>query len=152
MGWEYRQLKGSFRLRENNYYSSFIAVADDCKATEAKIPKPRGTSKTGVEVQFEMMHQHPKKYTQEDVLFAIWRNRQDGESTSEELKIQRSEFFEKPQPCLRTSALAKTHGWGILFDKAGKTSLCAVESEEYRQHLNDSSLCQLKALSSKRVR
>ncbi len=139
-------------MKDSNYYSTFIAVADDSKATEARVPKPRGTSKTAAEVQFEMMHQHPNRYTQEDVLFAIWRNRQHDEPTDGELELQRFQFFEKPQPCLRTSPLAKTYGWGIAFDNNGKTSLCAVESDEYRRYLEDKDLQQLKAMRSKRAK
>lgn len=134
-----------------NYVQSFIAVADDCKVTAAKVPAPRGKKKTLAEIQYEMLAEHPFTYTQEDVLFNSWMVRQDlGDLSADEVAEARRQFFAKGRPCLRTSPLTRTHGWGLVFDVEGRVALCPMESSEYAAYLADGSLKKIKALSSKR--
>ena len=140
-------------MKDHNYYDTFIAVADDSTCETAKIPQPRGSAKTVPQMQFEMLHDNPFRFTQEDVLFTVWLDRQDqSDLTADEIQASREAFFSKGQACLRTSALAKTHGWGFIFDQEGKVALCPVESNDYRRHLQNEGLEQLKAMRSKRAR
>lgn len=134
-----------------NYTSSFITVAEDCKADVAKVPKPRGKSKTVAEIQYGMLAEHPFTYTQEDVLFESWFRRQDLEVSEGEREALRDEFFAKDQPCLRTSPLTRSHGWGLVFDEDGRVALCAMESSDYQAHLDDDSLKKIPAMRSKRA-
>lgn len=135
-----------------NYLKSFIAVAEDCKVTEAKVPQARGNSKTVAEIQYEMIGEHPFEYTQEDVLFESWLRRQDLEDPSpDEVAALREQFFAKDQPCLRTSPLTRTHGWGLVFDDDGGVALCAMESPDYQKYLESGDLKVIKAMRSKRA-
>nr|WP_269329315.1 DUF6157 family protein [Kineosporia babensis] len=131
--------------------SSFISVAEDSKATEASVPPARGTGRTVAQIQYELLRDEPYAHTQEDVLFASWFERQGMENVSgAEMAQLRAEFFAKDQPCLRTSPLARTYGWGLVFDEKGGVALCAMESPEYQELLH-SDLKQIKAMRSKRA-
>lgn len=134
------------------YYDTFISVAPDFAGDSAKIPAPRGTSKTVAQMQYDMLIDAPFEHTQEDVLFNIWLTRQDlGPLADDEIASLRAEYFAKGQACLRASPLTKTYGWGVVFDDQGRAALCAVESDEYRSHLANGDLKQLAAMRSKRA-
>jgi Family of unknown function (DUF6157) len=138
-----------------NYYDTLIAIADDCPAETAVVPTERGGKVTIAGFQHDMLADHPYEYTQEDVLFETWYQRQSfPEHTHQEKAKLREEFFSKPQACLRSSPLPKKFGWGFLFDKDGKVALCAAGSELYVhivQGESDSPVKVLKALRSKRA-
>ncbi len=138
----------------DNYFETFIAVAEDCKVEQAKVPEPRGGKPTVAMMQYEMLSK-PFEHTQEEVLFEVWLARQDNlDATAlaeDELVAMREQFFAKGQPCLRASPLTKTHGWGVIFDADGKAALVAMESPDYNKHLNNPNLEVLKAMRSKRA-
>ncbi len=135
-----------------NYYSTFITVAEDCKVSAAKVPVPRGKGPTVAQIQHEMLTENPATYVQEDVLFESWFRRQGlGAVSADEIAEQRSAFFAKEQPCLRTSPLARTHGFGFHFDDEGRITLWAMESPEYQNYLGDDSIKKVAALRSKRA-
>ncbi|MGH1487937.1 MAG: DUF6157 family protein [Acidimicrobiales bacterium] len=144
-------------MSDHNYFDTFISVAEDCPVNEAKIPQPRGKSRTVAMMQFDMLHEHPFGHTQEDVLFEVWLARQTAAGSvaeglaEDEVAELRRQFFAKGQPCLRASPLTKTHGWGVLFDADGRAAIFGMETEEYQVHAGDSSLTQLKAMRSKRA-
>lgn len=123
----------------NNYFDTFIAVADDSAAEVAVEPPVRATP-TVATLQYQMLRE-PYKHRMEDVLFEVWLIRQDGKTldadalSADEIAALREEFLAQPQPCFRTSALGKTYGWGIDFDSEGRAALFAVESAEYKQRM-----------------
>jgi hypothetical protein len=136
---------------DHNYYRTLIAVADDCPVTSSVVPTDRGGKQTVATLQYNMLADKPFVYTQEDVLFATWFDRQDlPPKSAAELADLREEFFAKPKPCLRTSPLAKKYGWGFAFDEQGRVKLCPMESAEYRDLLAGEDLTILKAMKSSR--
>ncbi|GIO99531.1 hypothetical protein J14TS5_46170 [Paenibacillus lautus] len=136
-------------MKDMNYYDTFIQVAEDCPISEAIIPKVKGESKTIPVIQYEMLSNHPYRYTQEDVLFEVFAER--NQISEQERATAREKFFSKGQPCLRTSSLGKRYGWGIHHDANGKVAIYAVESEEYVKLMNDRGIAQCKAMRSKRA-
>jgi hypothetical protein len=136
-------------MKDHNYYATFIEAADDCPAEVAEIPKAKGDAKTVPVLQYEMIANHPYQYTQEDVLFEVFAIR--NHIPDEQKQAEREKFFSKGQPCLRTSSLGKRYGWGIHIDGQGKVALYAVESEEYRKWMNDSSIKHVKAMRTSRA-
>lgn len=138
-----------------NYYRTLIAVADDCRATRGTVPVATGGRKTVAVLQYELIAGSPFQLTQEDVLFQSWLARQyaPGELSDEERGRLRREFFAKPRACLRSSPLAKTYGWGLLFDEHGRVGLCPMESAEYRRLVagEDPGITVLKAFRSRRA-
>ncbi|MCQ6559971.1 DUF6157 family protein [Paenibacillus mendelii] len=135
-------------MKDNNYYATFIEVAEDCPVTVAEIPVPKGKTKTVPVMQFEMIANHPYRSTQEDVLFEVYAIR--NQIPEEQRPAEREKFFSKGQPCLRTSSLGKRYGWGIHHNSEGKLALYAMESEEYQKLLNDTSIKRVKAMRSSR--
>ncbi|MEV1203865.1 DUF6157 family protein [Microbispora rosea] len=141
-----------------NYYSTLIAVADDCPVTAAEVPGGRGGRPTVAVFQYELISGAPYGLTQEDVLFETWLRRQDlpADLPAERRAELRKEFFSRSQACLRASPLPKKHGWGLLFDQDGRIALCPMESEEYRRLVDgaqagqDGGVRVLKALRSRR--
>ncbi|MFI2743407.1 DUF6157 family protein [Zhouia sp. PK063] len=131
-------------MKTTNYINTFIAVADDCKATEGKIPPLRADHKTVANFQFEMIAHHPYQYTSDDVIYATYKIKQGNTALS------RDEYFSTGKACLRTSPLAKTYGWGIHANENGKVAVYEVNSEKYFQLQNDTSIVQTKAMRSKR--
>ena len=134
-------------MHTTNYANTFIEVADDCKAAEGA-PPPEKQAKTIARMQYELVQANPYYYTSDDVLFAIYAER--GGVGEAEREFKRAEFFSKGQPCLRSSPLAKTYGWGIHFDGAGKIALYPRGSEDYERLRGDGSLKHLKAMRSAR--
>jgi hypothetical protein len=98
-----------------------------------------------------MLSEHPFTYTQEDVLFESWFARQGLEVGDDEKAELRKQFFAKDQPCLRTSPLTRTHGWGLVFDEQGRVALCGMDSPDYAKHLESGDLKVIKAMRSKRA-
>jgi hypothetical protein len=136
-------------MKDMNYYNTFIQVAEDCPASVAIIPKGKGESKTIPVIQYEMISNHPYQYTQEEVLFEVFAER--NQISEQERATAREKFFSKGQPCLRTSSLGKRYGWGIHHNAQGKVAIYAVESEEYAKLMNDKGITQVKAMRSKRA-
>ncbi|GLX09162.1 DUF6157 family protein [Microbispora sp. NBRC 16548] len=124
-----------------NYYSTLIAVADDCPVTAAEVPGPRGGKPTVAVLQYALISGAPYGMTQEDVLFETWLRRQDlpADLPAARRAELRKEFFSRSQACLRASPLPKRYGWGLLFDRDGRIALCPVESEEYRRLVDGAS-------------
>lgn len=134
-------------MHSTNYTNTFIAVAEDCKAVAGTVP-PEKPEPTVARLQFELIHNHPYRYTSDEVLFAVYaaRNR----IPPEELEARRVAFFAKGQACLRASPLAKTYGWGIHHNAEAKVALYARGSAEYDRLQADGALSQLQAMRSSR--
>lgn len=139
-------------LMNLNYYQPLIAVADDCPVTASTPPPDRGGAKSVAALQYDMLAGRPFVFTQEDVLFEVWRQRQGGPAASpEEVAELRAAFFAKPQACLRASPMPKRYGWGFLFDREGRVALCPMESAEYRKQVVGGGVTIVKAMRSKRA-
>ena len=129
-----------------NYYNTLIEIAEDSPATKAEVPKPKGGKKTKPVIEYEMIANHPYKYTEEDIAFetyavlhnipkAIWPK-------------ERQTFLSKGHPHLRVSALAKRYGWGIHNNAQGKVALIAVNSLKYKKLMKDPRTTKIKAFRS----
>ncbi len=115
-------------LRSTNYFNFFTSVASDSKAMEGLEPGARATTARHM---FQMIHDSPYRYTSDDVIYAAHVQAKGPHA------LARDEFFSKSQACLRSSALAKTFGWGIHFDTTGHIALYGVESSQYRAYAKD---------------
>ena len=138
-----------YKMKDMNYYNTFIEVAEDCPVRVAQIPEAKGNAKTIPVLQYEMIANHPYTYTQEDVLFEVYALR--NQIPEEQRQSARETFFDKGQPCLRTSSLGKRYGWGIHHDQQGKVALYAVESDEYKRFMNDTGIQHIKAMRTSRA-
>lgn len=131
-----------------NYFNTFIQVADDSPAVAGEVPPVKGDNKTAANIQFEMVKQHPYTYTSDDVLFAVYAQKND--LTKSELKKAREQFFSKGQPCFRASPLTKRYGWGVHSDENGKIALYGCETEAYKKFSADKKVTVVKAMKSAR--
>ncbi|GAB4117995.1 MAG: DUF6157 family protein [Roseiflexaceae bacterium] len=134
-------------MHTTNYTNTFIEVAADCTAQLGMIP-PEKQQKTIARMQFELISAAPYHYTSDDLLFLIYALRNQIADTEHD--EQRALFFSKGQPCLRSSPLAKSYGWGIHFDEHARIAIYPFESEAYQRLRHDQSLKQLKAMKSAR--
>ncbi len=135
-------------MKDQNYYDTFIEVADDCPAMAGEVPVQKTTEKSVAVLQHELISKHPGKYTQEDVLFRVFATRQ-GIARADQKKA-REVFFSKGQPCMRCSPLGKRYGWGIYCDSDGRVSLISRGTKEYAKLASDKTIKHLKAMRSKR--
>jgi hypothetical protein len=133
------------KIHTTNYTDTFIEIADDCPASIGEIP-PTKEDKTVANIQFEMVHKNPYKYTSDDILFQVFADRND--LTKGEYKKAREQFFSKGQPCFRASPLTKRYGWGVHNNKDGKMAIFGVESAEYKKLSKDKTLKVVKAMKS----
>lgn len=133
-----------------NYRKTFIEVSDDCPVSKAEVPIKKNGKETVASAQYEMISKHPYKFTSDDVLFAVFVERNN--ITKKDMEIAREKFFSKGQPCLRSSPLAKRYGFGIHSKDDGKVALYAVESANYKKLMNDKNTKHLKAMRSVRVK
>jgi hypothetical protein len=134
-------------MHSTNYTNAFIEVAEDCKAGTGVAP-PEKQAKTIARMQYELIHDHPYQYTSDEVVFAVYAAKNRIEPA--ELEQRRAEFFSKGQPCLRSSPLGKTFGWGIHFDGESKIAIYDRDSAEYAELKNDPTLKHVKAMRSAR--
>lgn len=132
-------------MHTTNYTDTFIEVAEDCKAPAGTVP-PEKREPTVARMQYDMLRDSPYQYTSDELLFAIYAARNNIPDAERELR--RAEFFSKGQPCLRSSPLAKTYGWGIHYDSESKIAIYPRESETYARLRSDPALKQLKAMRS----
>ena len=135
-------------MSDQNYYSTFLRVAEDSTAITGTVPAAKPDKATVAALQYRLITERPYGRTQEDVLFDVFVLRR--QIPAHALVEERERFFSKGQPCLRTSPLPKTYGWGLHFREDGKLMLYGIDTVEYAMHANDPSLRQLKALRSSR--
>src|SRR5690606_28003369 len=135
-------------MHTTNYQDTFIAVADDCPALNGEVPPMRGGKKSAANIAFEMIVNHPYKYTSDDVVFQIYTERND--LRPDELEKARQQYFSKGQPCLRASPLTKRYGWGVHSDARGRVALYGRETPEYERFLQDEGTKVVKAMKSAR--
>lgn len=136
------------KIHTTNYINGFIEIADDCPVKTGEMPPVKGDKRTVANYQFDMLYDHPYKYTSDDLLFTIHALRND--IPKNQWKEARAEFFSKGQPCLRASPLTKRYGWGIHSDKDGKIAMYGSETAEYKKLLKDKTLQVVKAMKSSR--
>lgn len=136
------------KVHTTNYENTFIAVAEDCPATTGEMPPIKGNKKTAANIQFDMVYDHPYKYTSDDVLFHVFAQKND--ISKNELKAAREQFFSKGQPCLRASPLTKRYGWGVHANEEGKIAIYALDTPEYNKLIKDKTLTVVKAMRSGR--
>lgn len=135
-------------VHTTNYFNTLIEVSEDTKATCGKIPVSKGDKKTVAERQYELIAGHPYQMTSDEVLFQVYADRNDVVTSAYE--IERARFFAKGQPCLRTSPLTKTYGFGIHANKEGKVALVGMETDDYQAFLDDDSVLKVKAMRNAR--
>ena len=134
------------KVHTTNYFNTFITVADDTKASSGEIPPQKGEEKTMANLQFEMIAEHPYKFTSDDVLFQCYSEK--NQIAKKDMAAAREEFFSKGQPCLRASPLTKRYGYGVHHDQEGRVALFGRETEEYKTLENDKNLKVVKAMKS----
>ena len=134
------------KVYTTTYFDTFIEVAEDTKATSGTKPSSKGDKKTVAEMQYDLIAKSPYKYTSDDVLFQVFADRND--LTKAEYAEARQQFFSKGQPCLRTSPLTKTYGFGVHNDNNGKVALYGMETKEYQKFLADTKIKKVKAMKS----
>ena len=131
-----------------NYYDTFIQVAADCPAEQGTPPPLRGGKKSIANYQYELLKDHPYRYTSDDLFFEVFARRND--LPAAELEAARRQFFSKGQPCFRASPLTKTYGWGIHCDGEGRIALYGRETEAYERFSTQEGLTVVKAMRSRR--
>jgi hypothetical protein len=132
-----------------NYFDTLIEVADDCPATEGRVPQARGGKKTKAIVEYELLVKDPYTYTEEDIAFEVYAVLHDVPKARR--PKEREKFLSKGHPHLRVSALAKRYGWGIHNNSQGKIALVGVESLEYKRLIKDPRTTKMKAFRSRRM-
>ncbi len=132
-------------MHTTNYVNTFIEVAEDCKAEVGVAPPERPTV---ARMQYDMLRAAPYRLTSDELIFAIYAERNG--IPAEERERRRAEFFSRGQPCLRSSPLAKSYGWGLHFDADGRVAIYPRGSEEYERLRRDPALRHLKAMRSSR--
>lgn len=126
-----------------NYVNTFIEVASDTKAEIGTVP-PSKDKITVAEMQYNLISRNPYKYTSDDILFQVFAERND--IIESELLQAREQFFAKGNPCLRSSPLTKTYGFGIHADSNGKVALYGMETEQYERFLSDPEIKKVMAM------
>lgn len=132
-----------------NYQNTFILVSEDCPSEEGIIFDNNYSKKPIHQIQYQLLTESPYKYTQEDIQFLVYAERNQIRKTDHNA---RNEFLNISQPCLRSSALAKKYGWGIHFNSEGKAAIYSKDSDEYRDYAKSENIKVTKALRNKRAK
>lgn len=138
---------GRYHMHTTNDTNTFMSVAEDCPAATGDEP-PVKREPTMARLQYEMILEHPYRYTSDEVLFAVHATRKHVPAADRE--AERDRFFSRGQACLRASSLGKRYGWGVHHDAHSKVALHARGSETYRRLSQDPTLKQVKAMRNAR--
>lgn len=133
------------KIHSTNYFDTFIEVAPDTKVNSGT-PPPSKEKMTVAQMQYDLIANNPYQYSSDDILFQVYADRNDLKES--EYKQAREQFFSKGQPCLRTTPLAKTYGYGIHNNRDGKIALYGMETREYTNFIADSEVVKVKAMKS----
>ena len=109
-----------------NYRDTFIAVSPDCPAIAGMVPPKPGTVAA---MQHERLLAKPYSMTSDDLLFGIFADR--NAIPDKERAAARAAFFSKGQPCMRSSPLVKSYGWGVHHDGKERIAIYPLGSETY---------------------
>ncbi len=93
------------KIHSTNYFSTLIAVADDCPVSQGTIPPEKGEKRTLANLQFELLHQNPYKYTSDDITFLCYARKNDIKNVLD--GEERRKFYSKGQPCANISTYKK---------------------------------------------
>src|SRR5690606_2972002 len=127
----------------------FIVVAEDFPAIAGAVPAlKRDGTKQIANAQFDMLRESPYRFTSDGVLFKVYADRNGVRQA--DLEQASSAFFATGQACLRSSPLPKRYGWGIHHNEEGKVALYGMETDEYRQFVEQPGLKVVNAMRSKR--
>ncbi len=135
-------------MTSTNYRNTLIEIADDSPTDVARLPPERAGEPTIARLQFEMLAEHPYRYTSDDVIFTIYADRAGSPQPDRDEARQR--FFGNGQPCLRTSPLARRYGWGIHHDGEARVALVPAGSDSYERLAGDPTVDRVMAMRSKR--
>lgn len=129
-----------------NYYNTLITISEDSPTSQSIVPDL--TRSSVASQQYTWITERPYELTSDDVIFM---------RVAEKLGIPEAEraseqeaWFETGRACLRTSPLAKQHGWGIHADANGRIALIAVESDQYRDLVADENVKKVRAMKRSR--
>ncbi len=117
-----------------DYVDTFIAVADDSTAAMGTVPPSKPGNPSVTARMFQMISEHPYRYTSGDVIFTVFADRHG--IAEQERAAARDEFYSRSQACLRSSDLGKRYGWGIHADAEGCIALVGVETPEYAEFVS----------------
>ncbi|HAM82262.1 DUF6157 family protein [Ornithinibacillus bavariensis] len=131
-----------------SYKNTFITISEDSTVDSGIVPQPRNNKPTIASIEYDLIHNNPYEFSQEDVQFQTYLRKNQIES--DQLDELRKQFFEKPKACFRASPLVKKYGWGIHYDNEGKLAIYAVNSEAYEQFLHADQITLLKGMRTKR--
>jgi hypothetical protein len=109
-----------------NYRDTFITVSPDCPAMEGTVPPKPGTVAA---LQHERLLASPYTMTSDDLLFGVFADR--NAIAEKDRAAARSAFFSKGQPCMRSSPLVKTYGWGVHHDAKERVAIYPLGSPQY---------------------
>ncbi|MBX3102634.1 MAG: hypothetical protein KF690_09015, partial [Bacteroidetes bacterium] len=60
-------------------------------------------------------------------------------------------LFSKGHPCMRASALVKRYGYGAHYDAQGRIAIFPMESEAYRQLLQEEKVQKVPGMRTRRA-
>ncbi len=96
-------------------------------------------------MQYEHIGNNSFKFSFDDILFQVYADRKDLKVS--EYKQAREKFFSKGQPCLRTSPLTKTYGYGIHSNCDENIALYGIEIND-ADFIKDPDIFKVKAMKS----
>jgi hypothetical protein len=128
-----------------NYYDTLILIAPDCPVEAGSVPPKPGTVAA---MQYERLAAAPYSLTSDDLIFDVHADRNG--VPPDERDVARAAFFSKGQPCLRSSPLVKSYGWGVHHDGAGRVAVFGAETPQYRKLAEDPAVTKVHGMRSKR--
>ncbi len=136
-----------------SYKNTFIQVSPDCPAEQSEVPPVRAAKKPQHVIQYELLTEQPYTFDHESLTFEVYVRHKE---LLDQLPARRDELWhelhQKGHPCMRASSLTKRYGWGAHYDEQGRIAIYPMESEAYRDFVEQASegITLLNAMRSKR--
>jgi len=115
--------------------NTFIRVAEDCPAVMGLVPAVDEGKTSIARLHYEILTQHPYEFDIEAFNFEVFCRK--NAIPDERRDVYFDAFKLKSHPCMRTSPLTKTFGFGAHYNSAGKIAIYPVDSKAYQKFLLD---------------
>jgi Family of unknown function (DUF6157) len=134
------------KTHTTNYFNTLIEIAPDCPVAEGSVPPKPGTVAA---MQYEKLMAAPYTRTSDELIFEVFAERSGIDKG--EWAAARAAFFSKGQPCLRSSPLVKTYGWGVHHDAEGRVALYGAETAQYHDMIENEAIAKTPGMRSARA-
>jgi len=138
MSQNYQEKLKHIKRQNESLINTLITVSEN-SVKKATRPVSNSKRETVNEILYRVLKEYPYKFRQHELFYEVHVNQRKMDPS--ELRIERY--------LLQRSDLCKKYGWGFHGNELGKIALIEVDSDKYKELLNDQDINKKKAFNVK---